>query len=118
VAYRLRRVFVGRPRGIVRAINLSTVIISAQHVILDTSNPTCSIASLTRLDPISLFFVRFVISSSLVFPELRQAMLKALLCTPICVGLREREDPRRRLSLVRNGTVNVDTRKARGMRIL
>jgi hypothetical protein len=102
----------------VRAINLRAVIIHEDTGSSSTRIPTCSMASLTRSDPMRLFFTRLVIRAWLVSPELRQAMLKALLCNLTVGALKEREDPRRRLSLVRNGTVNGNTRKARGKEIV
>jgi len=118
VPYGLRRVIVRFGWGKVRAINLASVIILEHVGSSNTRSPTRNMASLTRSDRISLFFTRLVIRASLVAPELRQAMLRALLCAVTDGGLKKREGPRTRLNLAERGTVESSTRGARRMEMI
>lgn len=68
---------------------------------------TFSMASFTRSDSMSPFFARLAIRASLLAPELRHAMLYAL----VFGTLREVKGPRMmRVNLVRNGSVKGDMR--------
>lgn len=67
--------------------------------------PTLSIASFTLSDLMSLLLARLLMRSSLVAPELLQAMLIALFRVTLYVDLVKKDGPRVRVSFVRKGSV-------------